>query len=216
MQKIRLKSVIIVANCERCGLPLPVGAEYCPNCGVPVMKRPEASIPLAAPVAKLIEAGLLGAFLAVMIEFFIPEGINLYFLSSFIGALGAILLFRARRLDEAIIIAFAVYIFTDAIITVLNLSSMYFSNMSWIDLANEIPSLYDQLYNPPSLTNIIMYVASPISIIVAAYLGYKLTPKPKAIQPSSYSYGRREEQGGIVYSVNSEDKKPSTNITHNV
>ena len=216
MQKIRLKSVIIVANCERCGLPLPVGAEYCPNCGVPVMKRPEASIPLAAPVAKLIEAGLLGAFLAVMIEFFIPEGINLYFLSSFIGALGAILLFRARRLDEAIIIAFAVYIFTDAILTVLLFSNLYISNMSLIDLANEYPSLYDFYYNVPTITYIIMYVASPISAVVAAYLGYKLTPKPKAIQPSSYSYGRREEQGGIVYSVNSEDKKPSANITHNV
>jgi len=208
--------VIIVANCERCGLPLPAGAEYCPNCGVPIRKKPEVSIPSTAPAAKLIEASLLGAFLSIMVSFFVPEGIDVYFFPSFIGALGAIFLFRARRLEEALLIAFGAYIFTDAIITVLNLSSLYFSNMSWIDLANEIPSLYDELNNPPSLTSIIMYVASPISAVVAAYLGYKLTPKPRIKEPAPYSYGRRDEQGGIVYSVNSEDKKPSTNITHNV
>ncbi len=214
--KTNLKSVIIVVNCERCGLPLPVGAEYCPNCGVPIRKKPEVSIPLAAPVAKLIEAGLLGASLAIMVSFFVPEGIDVYFLPSFLGALGAILLFRARRLDEALIIAFGVYLFTDAIITVLNLSSLFLSNMSWIDLANEIPSLYDELNNPPSLTNIIMYVASPISAVVAAYLGYKLMPKPRLQEATPYSYRRKEEQGGIVYSINNEKQKPSAKITHKV
>jgi len=212
----KLKSVIHVANCERCGLPLPVGAEYCPNCGTPVRKRPEIAIPTGAPVAKLIEAGLLGASLAIMISFFIPQGIDVYFLPSFIGALGAIFLSRTRRLDEALLIAFSVYIFTDAIITVLNLSSLIFSNMSWIDLANEIPSLYDELYNVPSVTNVIIYAVNPISAVVAAYLGYKLSPKPHFKEPAPYSYGRKEEQGGIVYSIKNKNEKPSANITHKV
>jgi len=210
--------VIKMANCERCGLPLPDGAEYCPNCGVPVRKRREISIPIAAPTVKLLEAGLLGTFLAIMIGSVIGSSIstNLYFLPSFIGALGAIFLFRTRRLDEAITIALAAYFFTGAIANVINIASLYFSNMSWIDLAGEYPDLYNQLYQVPTQMDILMYSAEPISAIVAAYLGYKLTPKPRAKEPTPYSYGRRDKQGGIVYSVDNEEKKPSAHLPHKV
>ncbi|MBS7656457.1 MAG: zinc ribbon domain-containing protein [Candidatus Bathyarchaeia archaeon] len=205
-----------MANCEKCGLPLPIGAEYCPNCGVPVRKRVEAAVPVSAPLAKLIEAGLLGASIAIMISFFTPEGIDVYFIPSFLGAVGAIFLFRTRRLEEALVIAFSVYIFTDAIIAVLNLSSLYFSNMSWADMANEVPSLYDELYNVPSLITIIAYALDPISAVVAAYLGYKITPKHYAREPAPYKYERREDQGGIVYAAKGVETKPSANFTHNV
>jgi len=216
LQRNNTRRVVVVANCEKCGLPLPIGAEYCPNCGVPVRKKVEAAVPVAAPLAKLIEAGLLGAFIAIMISFFIPEGINVYFIPSFLGAVAAVFLFRTRRVEEALVIAFSVYIFTDAIITVLNLSSLYFSSMSWVDMANEVPSLYDELYNVPSLATIIAYAVDPISAVVAAYLGYKITPKYRAKEPTPYSYERREDQGGIVYAVKGGEMKTSASFTHNV
>jgi hypothetical protein len=205
-----------MANCERCGLQLPDGAEYCPNCGTPVMKRHEASTSIAAPAAKLLEAGLLGAFIAVMIGLFVPPDINLYFLPSFIGAFAAVFLFRTRSLGEAITIALAVFFFTDAIINVMNILSLYFSNMSWIDLAGQYPALYNELYQVPTSTDVLMYIANPISAIVAAYLGYDLTAKPHTKQPAPYSYERRNEQGGIVYSVDSEERKPSAHFPHKV
>jgi hypothetical protein len=207
--------VIYVANCERCGLPLPDGAEYCPNCGVPVRKRREIPIPIATPTVKLLEAGLLGAFFSIMLGSFV-SGVDLYFIPSFIGALIAVLLFRTRRLDEAVTIALASYLFANAIINVINIGSLYFSNMSWLQLAEDYPELYNELNQVPTIIDVLMYIADPISAIVAAYLGYKLIPKPKTVQPTPYSYGKRDDQGGIVYFANNEEKKPSTNFPHKV
>ncbi len=202
-----------MTSCEKCGLSLPAVAEYCPNCGTPVKKKIEAPTP-EIPV-KLLETGLLGAFLAIIISFFIPEGIEVYFIPSFLGAVVAVFLLKTRRLDEALLVTFAVYIFTDAIIRVVNLTSLYFSNMSWIDLANEIPSLYDELYSVPSLVQVIAYAVNPVSAIIAAYLGYKITPKSNLKEAAQYHYKRREEQGGIVYFVDT-IKERLTNITHNI
>jgi hypothetical protein len=205
-----------MANCEKCGLPLPNGAEYCPNCGATIRRRREIPIPIAAPIIKLLEAGLLGAFLAIMIGSLNSSGINLYFLPSFIGALVSIFLFKTRRLDEAITIALAVYIFSDAIINVINLASLYFSNMSWIDLAGQMPEVYDELHQVPTLLDVIIYAIDPISAIAAAYIGLKITPKPHTMEPAPYQYGKRDEQGGIVYSVDNDKRKPSDHFPHKV
>jgi hypothetical protein len=205
-----------MVNCEKCGLPLPNGAEYCPNCGATIRRRREIPIPIAAPIIKLLEAGLLGAFLAIMIGSLNSSGINLYFLPSFIGALVSIFLFKTRRLDEAITIALAVYIFSDAIINVINLASLYFSNMSWIDLAGQMPEVYDELHQVPTLLDVIIYAIDPISAIAAAYIGLKITPKPHTIEPAPYQYGKRDEQGGIVYSVDNDKRKPSDHFPHKV
>jgi hypothetical protein len=205
-----------MANCEKCGLPLPNGAEYCPNCGATIRRRREIPIPIAAPIIKLLEAGLLGAFLSIMIGSLNSSGINLYFLPSFIGALVSIFLFKTRRLDEAITIALAVYIFSDAIINVINLASLYFSNMSWIDLAGQMPEVYDELHQVPTLLDVIIYAIDPISAIAAAYIGLKITPKPHTIEPAPYQYGKRDEQGGIVYSVDNDKRKPSDHFPHKV
>jgi hypothetical protein len=202
--------VIIVANCEKCGLQLPDGAEYCPNCGSPVRKRREVPIPTAAAAVKLLEAGLLGAFLAVLIESFV--GIDLYFLPSFAGALVAIFVFRARRLEEALLIAFAVYFFTDGIITAINWSSLYLNNMSYVQLA----SSYPELSSPPTLLDVLIYSIDPIAAIVAAYIGYKLTSRTYVEDATIHPHERREEQGGIVYSVEGEERKPSAQILHKV
>jgi hypothetical protein len=208
--------VIYVANCEKCGLPLPNGAEYCPNCGATIRRRREIPIPIAAPTIKLLEAGLLGAFLAIMIGSFTPSGIKLYFLPSFVGALVSIFLFKTRRLDEAITIALAVYIFSDAIINVINIASLYFSNMSWIDLAGQMPEVYDELHQVPTLLDILIYAIDPVSAIAAAYIGLKITPKPHTMEPAPYPYGKRDEQGGIVYSVDNDKRKLSDHFPHKV
>ena len=205
-----------MANCEKCGLPLPNGAEYCPNCGATIRRRREIPIPIAAPIIKLLEAGLLGAFLSIMIGSLNSSGINLSFLPSFIGALVSIFLFKTRRLDEAITIALAVYIFSDAIINVINLASLYFSNMSWIDLAGQMPEVYDELHQVPTLLDVIIYAIDPISAIAAAYIGLKITPKPHTIEPAPYQYGKRAEHGGIVYSVDNDKRKPSDHFPHKV
>ncbi len=203
-------------NCEKCGIPLPNGAEYCPNCGATVRRRREIPIPIAAPTVKLLEAGMLGAFIAIMIGSFAPSGIRLYFLPSFVGALASIFLFRTRRLDEAITIALATYIFADAIINVINLASLYFSDMSWIDLAGQMPEIYDELNQVPTLLDVILYAIDPVSAIAAAYIGLKITPKPPTVEPAPYSYGTKDERGGIVFSTNNGKSNPSDSLSHKV
>jgi len=205
-----------VANCEKCGIPLPDGAEFCPNCGATIRRRREMVIPIAAPTLKLLEAGLLGAFIAIMIGSFAPSSVKLYFLPSFVGALASILLFRTRRLDEAVTIALATYIFADAIINVINLGTLYINGMSWMDLADEMPELYNELYEVPALLDVIIYGIDPVSAIAAAYIGYKIAPKPPAAESAPYSYGKRDEKGGIIFFTDNNEKNPSDHLPHKV
>jgi len=185
-RETKSRPVTCVANCEKCGIPLPDGAEFCPNCGATIRRRREMVIPIAAPTLKLLEAGLLGAFIAIMIGSFAPSSVKLYFLPSFVGALASILLFRTRRLDEAVTIALATYIFADAIINVINLGTLYINGMSWMDLADEMPELYNELYEVPALLDVIIYGIDPVSAIAAAYIGYKIAPKPPAAESAPY------------------------------
>ncbi len=216
IRETKSKSVICVANCEKCGIPLPDGAEFCPNCGATIRRRREMAIPIAAPTVKLLGAGLTGAFIAIMIGSFAPSSVKLYFLPSFVGALVSIFFLKTRRLDEAVTIALATYIFADAIINVINLGTLYFSGMSWIDLAGQMPELYNELYQVPNLLDVIIYAIDPVSAIAAAYIGYKIAPKPRIVEPAPYSYSKRDEQGGIVFSVNNGKRKPSDHFPHKV
>jgi hypothetical protein len=126
----------------------------------------------------------------------------------------AIFLFRARRLEEALFIALAVYFFTDGIITAINWSSLYLSNMSYATLVST--GSYPELTNVPTLGDVLLYSIDPIAAIVAAYIGYKLTSKTYVEEATVHPHERREEQGGIVYSVDSEEQKPSAQILHKV
>ena len=205
-----------MTNCEKCGIPLPDSAEFCPNCGATVRRRREMAIPIAVPTVKLLEAGLLGAFIAILIGSFAPSDVKLYFLPSFAGALVSIFLFRTRRLDEAITIALATYIFADAIINVINLGTLYASGRSWMDLAGEMPELYNELYEVPALLDVIIYGIDPVSAIAAAYIGYKIAPKPPATEPTPYSFGKRDEKGGIIFFTKNDEKNSLDHFPHNV
>jgi hypothetical protein len=196
-----------MANCEKCGVLLPNGAEYCPNCGSPVKKTPQAFVPATVNISRLLQAGLSGAFISVLLQFFIPSS-QLYFLPSFAGALIAIYVFQARRLDEAIIISLSVYLFADAIIVGIIFGSIYIETG---DIA------LSQLYEGQVLTlfDIVMYVANPVTALIAGYIGNRLISKPTAKQTSPHAYQEREGQGGIVFSTDVKEEA-STFPSHNV
>ena len=199
--------VISMINCERCGYPLPDGAEYCPNCGAPVRRKPEAAVPPVAPIGKLLQAGVLGAFLSVMITSIAPPSIQLYFIPSFVSSLVSVYLFRARRLDEAVTISLAVYLFADAILGGLIFGSIYVEN---------IP--LSQAYGDYMLTfvDVAMYVADPVTAVIAGYVGNRLIAKPPARKRVSYRYEKRREPGGIIYSLEVPQEKASVGLSHNV
>jgi hypothetical protein len=204
---IKPKLVIQMVKCEKCGVLLPNGAEYCPNCGSPVIKTPQAVTPSTANISKLLQAGLSGAFISVLVQFFIPSS-QLYFLPSFAGALVAIYVFQARRLDEAIMISLCVYLFADAIIVGVVFGSIY------IETGDIVLS---QIYEGQVVTlfDIVMYAANPVTAIIAGYIGNRLIAKPTAKQTSPYAYQGREGQGGIVFSTDVKEEA-STFPSHNV
>ena len=76
-------------------------------------------------IGKIIQAGILGAFLSVMISSLSPPEIQLYFIPSFVSSIAVIFLFRARRLEEAVIVSFSVYLFADAILGGIIFGSLY-------------------------------------------------------------------------------------------
>jgi len=107
-----------------------------------------------------------------------------------------IFLFRARRLDEAVSIALAVYLFEDAILGGVIFGSLYIQN---------IP--LSEAYRGYMLTflDVAMYVFKPISALIAAYLGNKmiLSVGGKVEEPEKVEYGVKEEKepGGIIYNT---------------
>lgn len=196
-----------MVNCEKCGALLPNGAEYCPNCGSPVIKTTQAVVPSIMNISKLLQAGLSGAFLSVLVQFFIPSS-QLYFLPSFAGALVAIYVFQARRLDEAVMISLCVYLFADAIIIGAVFGSIY------IEMGDIVLS---EIYKGQVVTlfDIVMYVANPVTALIAGYLGNRLISKPTTKQTSPYAYREGEGRGGIVFSTDVKEET-STFPSHNV
>jgi hypothetical protein len=190
-------------QCDNCGFRLPEGAEYCPNCGAPVKRRTEVRAPSPAAIGRILQAGVIGAFVSILISSFSPSGLDLYFIPSFVSSLIAIYLSRARRLDEALAIALAVYLFADGIVAGIALGTLYAQDVPLADLyGNYVPTLVD----------VIMYTANPITAVIAGYIGVRLTSRGQERRPPPITYGRREEPGGVIYSLeaNRGEKSPSS------
>ncbi|MCW4020817.1 MAG: zinc ribbon domain-containing protein [Candidatus Bathyarchaeota archaeon] len=196
-----------MVNCDRCGFPLPVGAEYCPSCGAPVKRKPEAYVPSAASLGKMLQIGMLGAVLSTMISSFSPLNVDLYFIPSFVSSLIAVYLMRTRELNESVAVALAVYIFADGILAVYFLGTLYSQRIPLAEVyGNYIPTLQD----------VIMYAGSPVSAVVAGYIGNKIAPKAPVKKPQPFAYPRREEPGGVIYSLERFLEKPSVSQPHKV
>ena len=181
-----------MSHCKNCGFPLPEGAEFCPNCGARVEKKPKPQKVSLMSIGKIIQAGILGAFISVMVSSLSPPGIQLYFLPSFLSSIIVIFLFKARRLEEAVSIAFAVYLFADAILGGIIFGSVYVEHLS-----------LSEVYRGYMLTlfDIVMYVFNPVSALIAAYVGSMLTggTEVKTEEESSYRAREEKEPGGIIY-----------------
>ena len=182
-----------MTKCEKCGFPLPEDAEYCPNCGAPVRKR---VMPIKAPLIpleKILQAGILGAFVSVMITSLIPFRTGLYFVPSFLSSILVIFLFRTRRLEEAVFVAFTVYLFADAILSGIMLGTLYIENIP----LSEAYRGYEL-----SILDVVAYLFSPVSAIIAAYIGNKITQGAKEGMEEErigYEIKEEEEHGGIIY-----------------
>jgi len=185
-----------MAYCSNCGFPLPEGAEYCPNCGAHIGKTHIPQQPSAVSVGKIIQAGVLGAFVSVMISSLSPPDIQLYFIPSFISSILVIFLFRTKRLEEAVAVAFSVYLFADAILGGIIFGALYVQNIS-----------LSEAYRGYMITfvDVAAYVFNPISALLAAYLGTMLIGggvKGEGRERVGYgSEGEKEPGGGIIYST---------------
>ncbi|MEM1997122.1 MAG: zinc ribbon domain-containing protein [Candidatus Bathyarchaeia archaeon] len=176
-----------MATCSRCGFKLPEGAAFCPNCGAPV-ERVEEAAP-SDSIAGLLRLGLMGSFLSLAISV-LAGPVNLYFVPSFLLALAVIYFSRLNRLKDAVIVAMAIYLFTDAIITGLFLGTIYASNQTLAEYYNGYM---------PTIIDVLMYTISPIMAIIAGYVGFKISPRKKeeayfkggGVEPTlTYSLGR--------------------------
>jgi len=138
---------------------------------------------------RIIQAGVIGAFLTVMMESLSP-GIDLYFLPAFASSLISVYISRVRRLDEAVGVALAVYLFADAITGGIILGSLY---------AQRIPLA--EIYGDyvPSLVDVLAYAASPVTAVIAGYIGARLAPATRARELPPVAYRREEEPGGVIY-----------------
>ena len=175
---------------------MPEGAEYCPNCGAHVGRTPIPQQPPAVSVGRIIQAGVLGAFISVMISSLSSQSIQLYFIPSFISSILVIFLFRIKRLEEAVAVAFSVYLFADAILGGIIFGSLYVENIS-----------LSEAYRGYMLTfiDVAAIVFNPISALISAYLGITLIGGGvKGERREGVGYGpegEKEPSGGIIYST---------------
>jgi len=156
-------------------------------------QAPERIPPLH--IEKIIQAGVLGAFFSVMISSFTPRGIQLYFIPSFISSMLVIFLFRVRRLEDAVAVAFAVYLFADALLGGMTLGYLYIEN---------IP--LSEAYRGYSLTliDVAGYISNPVSALIAAYVGNKLVLniwRREENRRPDYIFEDEEKGGGIIYNI---------------
>ena len=160
--------------CSKCGFKLPEDAAFCPNCGAPVKKVEEKrAVPPSAPenVMRPIMLGLVGSFLALaissMIAFANPTT-QLYFIPYFIASLIVVYFSGTKSERDGVIIAMVTYLFTDAIFASTILGELYITGQP-------LASLYD--YYVPTLLDVLMYAISPITALLAGYIGSKMAPK---------------------------------------
>ena len=183
-------------NCEKCGFPLPEDAEYCPNCGAPVRRMHGSSRAALMSASRILQAGILGAFISVMISSLSPPGVQLYFIPSFVSSLLVMFLFRPRRFEDAIAISFTVYLFSDAILGGMIFGTLYIKGIS-----------LSEAYRGYMLTflDVAAYVFNPVSALIAAYLGNKIAlgmiGESGEYGEATEQYTPEEEPGGVIYSL---------------
>lgn len=166
-----------MAACDKCGFSIPEDAVFCPNCGAPVRRVVEKKKP-REDIWGNIRLGLMGTFLALIINSMIhtaAEGLNPYFIPSFLSALIVICASRTKNLKDAIIISMLIYLFTEAILSGLLLGTLYISG-------EKLASYYSIYYrDAPTLADVIFYSISPISSIISGFIGFKIAPRRKEV-----------------------------------
>jgi len=185
-------------SCEKCGFPLPEDAEYCPNCGSPVRRMHGSYRATLMSAGRILQAGILGAFISVMISSLSPPGVKLYFIPSFVSSLLVIFLFRPRRFEDAMTISFIVYLFSDAILGGMIFGSLYMEGIS-----------LSEAYRGYMLTflDVAAYAFNPVSALIAAYIGNKIAlgmiGESGEYEGTSEQYASEEAEGpgGVIYSL---------------
>ena len=185
-------------SCEKCGFPLPEDAEYCPNCGSPVMRMHGFSRAALMSAGRILQAGILGAFISVMISSLSPPGVKLYFIPSFVSSLLVIFLFRPRRFEDAMTISFIAYLFSDAILGGMIFGSLYMEGIS-----------LSEAYRGYLLTflDVAAYAFNPVSALIAAYIGNKIASgmigESREYEGTAEQYASEESEGpgGVIYSL---------------
>jgi hypothetical protein len=97
-----------------------------------------------------------------------------------------------KRIEKALIIAVSIYLLTDSFIASLMLGDLYIRHQT-------LASLYGDYV--PTFLDVAMYLVSPITAFIVAYLGARFAPK---FREESYSIAYKKEEtgpGGVVYSV---------------
>lgn len=187
-----------MAKCSSCGFDLPEEAAFCPNCGEPVKKIMEIQKKTEG-LERIIRLSLVGVFLSLIISSVIAvsaEGFEPYFIPTFISALIVIYISRTKNLKDAIIISALIYLITDALLSGLLLGTLYAQGM-------KLASYYSAYYkDAPTLIDVILYAISPVTAILAGFVGYKIAPR-KGV------YGGRpgEEHDTLFYGVKGPLKK---------
>lgn len=164
--------------CSKCGFKLPEDAIFCPNCGAPVKKPKEEEVSLIAHenIMRPILLGLLGSFLALAIDSmisFINSAANVYFIPYFIASLIVIYFSGTKNEKDGVITAIVTYLFTDAIFASTLLGELYITGQP-------LASLYNHYV--PTLLDVFMYAISPVTALLAGYIGSKIAPK-KEVTP---------------------------------
>ncbi|MEM1550770.1 MAG: zinc ribbon domain-containing protein [Candidatus Bathyarchaeia archaeon] len=166
-----------MTKCSNCGFNVPEDAVFCPNCGAPV-RRVIRTRRSSENIWGIIRLGLIGAFLSLIITAVISsaaEGINLYFIPSFLSALIVIYTSRTKDLKDATIISALTYLFAYAITSGLFLGTLYAHGES-------LASYYSTYFrDAPTLIDVILSPISPITAIIAGFLGYKIAPKRREV-----------------------------------
>jgi hypothetical protein len=172
--------------CRNCGTEMPEDARFCPSCGATVEAKAPATPEAAENIFRYVVVGLLGGFLSVMITLFSGET-DLVFIPSFVASIIVIFMYRISELKDSLIASLSIYLFAEGILGALVLGYSY---------AFQTP--YEVIWEP-QIWEVALYSFTPISAILAAYIGVKMGPKKK--EQVLVSSRRREGPGGVIYGV---------------
>lgn len=172
--------------CRNCGTEMPEDARFCPSCGATVEAKTPTTPEAAENIFRYVVVGLLGGFLSVMITLFSGET-DLVFIPSFVASIIVIFMYRISELKDSLIASLSIYLFAEGILGALVLGYSY---------AFQTP--YEVIWEP-QIWEVALYSFTPISAILAAYIGVKMGPKKK--EQVVVSSRRREGPGGVIYGV---------------